>query len=552
MRTILLLIAVLSAGFGIGFFTNQSGILHLGMSDTKSNDQPDILYWVAPMDANYRRDKPGQSPMGMDLVPVYAEKKKAEPKTGQKAEPKIGKKAEPKIKYWVAPMDANYRRDKPGQSPMGMDLVPVYEEQQKAEPKIKYWVAPMDANYRRDKPGQSPMGMDLVPVYEDTNGNSEEGTVTISPAVENNLGVRTATVKKGKFDLNIKSLGSVQANQDALWQINSRVSGWIEKLYVKSVGIEVEKGQKLYSLYSPELVKAQESLLNAVKLNRSALIGSSKARLKVLGINTWQINQLIKSRKVAQRIDIYAPKKGTITDLNVNEGAFISPSTTVITAVNLDTVWVDVEVFAAQVSLIKLDDMASMTLDYFPGKKWEGKVGFIYPEMSESNRTLRIRLQFDNPNQMLKPNMFSSVVIAPKMDEERLYIPREAVIYAGNMNRVVLAMGDGKFRSVLVKVGIENQQTIEILSGLEVGQKIVTSAQFLLDSESSINADFDRMLEEQQADEEANSSQNSSSKDSSSKNNLDWLDVSALDVNDIYTKDLAASILRMNSQVVTL
>ncbi|MEJ6077573.1 efflux RND transporter periplasmic adaptor subunit [Vibrio sp. 1-Bac 57] len=513
MRTILLLIAVLSAGFGIGFFTNQSGILHFGMSDKKSNDQPDILYWVAPMDANYRRDKPGQSPMGMDLVPVYAEKKKAEPKTGQKAEPKIGKKAEPKVKYWVAPMDANYRRD---------------------------------------KPGQSPMGMDLVPVYEDTNGNSEEGTVTISPAVENNLGVRTATVKKGKFDLNIKSLGSVQANQDALWQINSRVSGWIEKLYVKSVGIEVEKGQKLYSLYSPELVKAQESLLNAVKLNRSALIGSSKARLKVLGINTWQINQLIKSRKVAQRIDIYAPKKGTITDLNVNEGAFISPSTTVITAVNLDTVWVDVEVFAAQVSLIKLDDMASMTLDYFPGKKWEGKVGFIYPEMSESNRTLRIRLQFDNPNQMLKPNMFSSVVIAPKMDEERLYIPREAVIYAGNMNRVVLAMGDGKFRSVLVKVGIENQQTIEILSGLEVGQKIVTSAQFLLDSESSINADFDRMLEEQQADEEANSSQNSSSKDSSSKNNLDWLDVSALDVNDIYTKDLAASILRMNSQVVTL
>ena len=539
MRTILLMIVVLSAGFGIGFFVNQSGILHLGMSDTRANEQPDILYWVAPMDANYRRDKPGQSPMGMDLVPVYAEKKEAEPK----------------VKYWVAPMDANYRRDKPGQSPMGMDLVPVYEELQKAEPKIKYWVAPMDANYRRDKPGQSPMGMDLVPVYEednDNNGDSEEGTVTISPAVENNLGVRTATVKKGKFDLNINSLGSVQANQDALWQINSRVSGWIEKLYVKSVGIEVEKGQKLYSLYSPELVKAQESLLNAVKLNRSALIGSSKARLKVLGINTWQINQLIKSRKVAQRIDIYAPKKGTITDLNVNEGAFISPSTTVMTAVNLDTVWVDVEVFAAQVSLIKLDDMASMTLDYFPGKEWVGKVGFIYPEMSESNRTLRVRLQFDNPNQMLKPNMFSSVVITPKMDEERLYIPREAVIYAGNMNRVVLAMGDGKFRSVLVKVGIENQQAIEILSGLEVGQKIVTSAQFLLDSESSINADFDRMLEEQDTMDhksmrlketsdylngEDDSDDLDSSEDLDSTEDLDSIEVGVLQISPLYTSE---------------
>ena len=544
MRTILLLIAVLSAGFGMGFFVNQSGILHLGMSGTTSNEQPEILYWVAPMDANYRRDKPGQSPMGMDLVPVYAEKKKAESKT----EPK----AEPKIKYWVAPMDANYRRDKPGQSPMGMDLVPVYEEQEKAEPKIKYWVAPMDANYRRDEPGQSPMGMDLVPVYEEGNSNSEEGTVTISPAVENNLGVRTAIVKKGTFDLNINSLGSVQANQDALWQINSRVSGWIEKLYVKSVGIEVKEGQKLYSLYSPELVKAQESLLNAVKLNRSVLIGSSKARLKVLGISTWQINQLIRSRKVAQRIDIYAPNKGTITDLNVNEGAFISPSTTVITAVNLDTVWVDVEVFAAQVSLIKLGDMASMTLDYFPGKEWVGKVGFIYPEMSESNRTLRVRLQFDNPNQMLKPNMFSSVVITPKMDEERLYIPREAVIYAGNMNRVVLAMGDGKFRSVLVKVGIENQQTIEILSGLEVGQKIVTSAQFLLDSESSISADFDRMLEEQDAMDdksmrlketsdylngEDDSDDLDSSEDLDSTEDLDSIEVGVLQISPLYTSE---------------
>ncbi|WP_425355898.1 efflux RND transporter periplasmic adaptor subunit [Psychromonas arctica] len=540
MRTILLLIAVLSAGFGMGFFVNQSGILHLGMSGTTSNEQPEILYWVAPMDANYRRDKPGQSPMGMDLVPVYAEKKKAQ------------EKAEPKIKYWVAPMDANYRRDKPGQSPMGMDLVPVYEEQEKAEPKIKYWVAPMDANYRRDKPGQSPMGMDLVPVYEEGNGNSDEGTVTISPAVENNLGVRTAIVKKGTFDLNVNSLGSVQANQDALWQINSRVSGWIEKLYVKSVGIEVKEGQKLYSLYSPELVKAQESLLNAVKLNRNALIGSSKARLKVLGISTWQINQLIRSRKVAQRIDIYAPNKGTITDLNVNEGAFISPSTTVITAVNLDTVWVDVEVFAAQVSLIKLGDMASMTLDYFPGKEWVGKVGFIYPEMSESNRTLRVRLQFDNPNQMLKPNMFSSVVITPKMDEERLYIPREAVIYAGNMNRVVLAMGDGKFRSVLVKVGIENQQTIEILSGLEVGQKIVTSAQFLLDSESSISADFDRMLEEQDAMDdksmrlketsdylngEDDSDDLDSSEDLDSTEDLDSIEVGVLQISPLYTSE---------------
>ncbi|MCP5078844.1 MAG: efflux RND transporter periplasmic adaptor subunit, partial [Psychromonas sp.] len=433
------------------------------------------------------------------------------------------------ILYWVAPMDANYRRDKAGKSPMGMDLVPVYakaEKDEKAEPKILYWVAPMDANYRRDKAGKSPMGMDLVPVYEDSGNEAEEGVVKISSAVQNNLGVRTALVGKEAFNLSIKSLGSVQANEDALWQINSRVSGWIEKLYVKSVGTQVQKGQKLYALYSPELVKAQESLFNAIKLKRSALVLSSKARLRALGVSNDQIKQIIKSKKVSQRITVYAPQKGTISELKVNEGAFISPATTVVKAVNLDTVWVDVEVFAAQVSLVKLNDLATMTLDYFPGQEWLGKVDFIYPEMSKNNRTLRVRLQFDNPTAQLKPNMFASVVLTPAMDEKRLQIPREAVIYAGNMNRVVLALGDGKFKSVLVKVGLENNSAVEVLSGLEEGQEIVTSAQFLLDSESSISADFERMLElqnQQQADDLYDPEKEDE--------DLDWLDFGMLNIN---------------------
>jgi Cu(I)/Ag(I) efflux system membrane fusion protein len=152
-------------------------------------------------------------------------------------------------------------------------------------------------------------------------------------------------------------------------------------------------------------------------------------------------------------------------------------------------------VFAAQVSLVKVGDLASMRLDYFPGQQWDGQIDFIYPEMNASNRTLRVRLQFDNPTAQLKPNMFASVTLTPEMGESRLQIPREAVIYAGNMNRVVLAKGNGRFKSVIVKLGLENKQAVEVLSGLTEGQKIVTSAQFLLDSESSINADFDRMLE---------------------------------------------------------
>jgi len=429
---------------------------------------------------------------------------------------------EAEVLYWVAPMDANYRRDKPGQSPMGMDLVPMYAEVEQAAPKILYWVAPMDANYRRDKPGQSPMGMDLVPVYEEASTN-EAGTVLISAAVENNLGVRTAAVTKGNFNLTINSLGSVQANEDEIWQINSRVSGWIEELYVKSVATEVKKGQKLYALYSPELVKAQESLLNAIKLNRHALITSSKARLSALGVSNHTIKQIISSKKVSQRITITAPKKGTITALNVSEGAFISPSTMVVKAVNLDSVWVDVELFAAQATLIKLGDTATMTLPYFPSKQWQGKVAFIYPEMSATNRALRVRLQFENPNAQLKPNMFASVMLTPAIDKPRLQIPREAVIYAGTMNRVVLALGDGKFRSVLVSLGVENQHNVEVLSGLEEGQKVVTSAQFLLDSESSISADFERMLSEQKADDIEGKSE-----DKSGDDDLDWLDLGVI------------------------
>ena len=438
----------------------------------------------------------------------------------------------PEILYWVAPMDANYQRDKAGKSPMGMDLVPVYAEVEKAQPKILYWVAPMDANYQRDKPGKSPMGMDLVPVYEEAGGQREAGLVTISAAVENNLGVRTALVVKDAFKTNIHTLGTVQPNEDAVWQINSRVSGWIEKLYVKSLGAEVKKGDPLFDLYSPELVKAQASLFNAISLNRRALIDSSITRLQALGVSAGQITTIIKNKKALQNITVYAPQKGTISELKLNEGAFISPSTVVIKAVNLDTVWVDVEVFAGQVSLVKLGDFASMRLDYFPGQQWDGQVDFIYPKMNAINRSLRVRVQFMNPTGELKPNMFASVTLTPKMTKTRVQIPREAVIYGGKMNRAVLAKGNGQFKSVIVNLGLENKDSVEVLSGLSEGQKIVTSAQFLLDSESSISADFERMLEidkSQQAQPEHDSS-------------IDDQDLDALDLGQV-TKKLSKNSL---------
>ncbi len=356
-----------------------------------------------------------------------------------------------------------------------------------------YWVAPMDANYRRDKPGKSPMGMDLVPVYRKGDKALPVGEIQISPQVENSLGVRSALLKKEQMELAINGFGTIVANKDAQWQINSRVSGWIEKLYVKSEGISVDKGQKLYAIYSPELVKAQESLFNSIDLNNDTLINASKIRLEALGVSDAQINNIIKTGNVQKSITFFAPQKGTILELKVNKGAFISPSMTVIKAVNLDSIWVDVEIFSAQVAYIKLGVPASMTLTYFPGKEWLGKVDFIYPEMSVSNRSLRIRLKFKNSDNKLKPNMFASISLTPMMQGKRLFITQQAIIYAENNARVVKALGGGKFKSVFVTLGVQSQNKVEVLSGLREGDRIVTSAQFLLDSESNIGAELERM-----------------------------------------------------------
>jgi len=402
--------------------------------------------------------------------------------------------AEPTVLYWVAPMDANYRRDQPGKSPMGMDLVAVYaDEPTSVEKKPLYWVAPMDANYRRDQPGKSPMGMDLVPVYEDTTTAGNAGLVTISPRIENNLGVRTQPVSKRLFAPQINTVGLLEFNQHSLWQINSRVSGWIEKLYIKEEGEQVAKGQKLLALYSPELVKAQEELLNALRIGNKTLISSSKNRLSALGISQAQIRQISRSRKAKQSIILFAPESGFITKLGVREGAYISPAAQIIEAGQLDDIWLQAEVFESQAGLVQIGDKGEMQLDSFPGRTWYGEVDYIYPELNAATRTLKVRVKFSNQDKQLKPNMFAKLKLRSQTQAITVQVPREAVIRAGNFDRVVLAKGDGQYQSVRVTLGRESAGYIEVMAGLTAGVNVVTSAQFLIDSESSLTADFSRI-----------------------------------------------------------
>ncbi|NIY89018.1 efflux RND transporter periplasmic adaptor subunit [Vibrio campbellii] len=358
-----------------------------------------------------------------------------------------------------------------------------------------YWVAPMDPNYKRDKPGKSPMGMDLIPVYaEDLSGEQNKpGTVTIDPSVENNLGVKTAKVTLEKLSPRIETVGYIAFDESLLWQTNVRVAGWVEKLYINAVGEKVKKGDVLFTLYSPELVKAQEELLNAYRTGRNGLVKGATERLVTLGVDRGQIKSITRSGKASQTIEIKAPADGVIASLNVREGGYLSPAQAVISAGPLDNVWVDAEVFERQAHWMKAGSQATMTLDAIPGNEWQGVVDYVYPILSPTTRSFLFLLKFPFPHFELKPNMFANIALQPVTDDAVLTIPKSSVIRSGGMTRVVLAEGDGKYRSARIEVGREAGEQIEVLQGLKQDDKIVTSAHFMLDSESSQSADLSRI-----------------------------------------------------------
>ncbi|HAS6167733.1 TPA: efflux RND transporter periplasmic adaptor subunit [Vibrio vulnificus] len=377
----------------------------------------------------------------------------------------------------------------------GHDMSAMAATDIKASNEPLYWVAPMDPNYKRDKPGKSPMGMDLIPVYADdlAGANDKPGTVKIDPSVENNLGVKTAAVELAKLSPRIETVGYIAFDESQLWQTNVRVSGWVEKLYINAVGEQVKKGEVLFTLYSPELVKAQEELLNAKRTGRDGLVKGATERLLSLGVDREQINQVIRRGKASQTIEIKALANGVIASLNIREGGYLSPAQAVISAGPLNEVWVDAEVFERQAHWLTNGSQASMTLDALPGKAWQGEVDYVYPILDPKTRTLRMRLKFANPNGELKPNMFANITLQPVSDSEVLTVPKSSVIRSGGMTRVVLAEGEGKYRSARIETGREADDKVEVLQGLNQGDRIVTSAHFMLDSESSQSADLSRI-----------------------------------------------------------
>lgn len=376
------------------------------------------------------------------------------------------------------------RMSQPGADSAGMTA---------GEPEALYWVAPMDPSFRRDEPGKSPMGMDLVPVFADESTGDDPAIVSINPLIVNNLGIRTAPVERSALSRRVETVGYVSYNEDTLQHIHTRVDGWIEKLATKATGDPIEKGQLLFELYSPTLVNAQQEYLAALRSNNKGLQAASRDRLVALGVTTSQIARLDKERSVHQRVRVYAPSDGVIAHLGVREGIFVTPATEVMSIAELDKIWVIAEVFERQAAWVRPGQQAAVQLDYLPGETWNGSVDYVYPELDPDTRTLRVRLRFDNADEVLRPNMFARVTIQGDSTGEVVHVPREALIRGGKVDRVVIALGEGRFRSQPVRIGIESGNRVAILDGISAGDPVVVSGQFLIDSESNIESALSNM-----------------------------------------------------------
>lgn len=364
-------------------------------------------------------------------------------------------------------------------------------EETRQEPEILYWVAPMDPSFKSDKPGKSPMDMEMVPVYAQDIGSGD--VVTISSTVENNLGVRTATAKRGPLWRRIEATGYVGFDETRISHINIRTKGWITKLLVNAEGERVLKDELLFELYSPELVNAQKEYLQALRRGDERLKSGADEKLRALGMIRTEIIKLAHRGSASENIQVVAPQDGVVSFLGVREGMYIQPNTTIMSLADLSSVWLQAEVFESQADWVAAGQAAEARLNYMPGEVFSGQVDYVYPILDPKTRTLRVRLHFDNPGERLKPNMYARVSIYGKLQPNALSIPLEALIRAPYRDRVVVSLGDGKFRVHEVTTGMESGEWVEIIAGIEEGDKIVTSAQFLLDSEASLVGSIRRL-----------------------------------------------------------
>ena len=376
-----------------------------------------------------------------------------------------------------------------------------------AEP--SYWKAPMDPTYVRDEPGKSPMGMDLVPVCPGEGAALGGSGVRIDPGLVQNMGVRTAAADRRELARKVRTLGRVAYDERRVDHVHTKVQGWIERLSVEYEGELVERGQPLLQIYSPELVSTQEELLLAARYRDSTrespfedvsqggedLFQATRRRLELWDVSKRDIERLLESGKVRKNLTLYAPTGGVVTHLMAREGMEVGPNDNLYTIADLSHVWLYADVYEYELPWVREGQRAAIDLSYLPGRSFEGTVTYVYPFLDPKTRTARVRIELENPDLTLKPEMFANVTIETETRPDVLAIPEEAVIRSGKRSLAVVALGEGRFEPREVTLGIDSGDGwIEVLEGIAEGDRVVTSGQFLIDSESKLQEAVQKML----------------------------------------------------------
>ena len=357
------------------------------------------------------------------------------------------------------------------------------------------YVCPMHPQIVRGMPGSCPIcGMDLVEQEVDA-GGGQAPPVTVGSGLAFNLGLRTADVVRDTLWKYIETVGRVSYDEDRMWHVHLRSDGWVESLKVRSVGQPVKKGDLLLEYYSPEVLAAQEEYLTALG-GPQKLMRRAQERLQLLGVDAATIANVRKQRKAQRTVPVYAPASGVVTAMKIREGMYIKPATELMTMADLGQVWMLVDVFEHQLDWVREGASVDIEVGAVPGRTWEGVVDYIYPELDGKTRSLKVRLKFTNDDGVLKPNMFADVKIYGGAKRGVLVVPRESVILSGGSARVVKRVEDNKYQPVDVVTGMESREHVEVLDGLSEGDVVVTSGQFMIDSESNLKASFSRFAEQ--------------------------------------------------------
>jgi len=372
------------------------------------------------------------------------------------------------------------------------------------------YICPMHAQIISDEAGSCPIcGMDLVrqqlkPKDEPAArpGTNDLPIVTIDARIIQSLGIRTGVVKKDQLSKQLKTVGYVDYNRRRLKQVRSKTFGWVENLAFRTEGQMVKKGSLLLELYSPEFLEVQKQFLQAQQKDQSGILKkygqrdesvSSRDHLRYLNISESLANEIARSGKPRHRIPVYAPQHGMLVRHNVHKHMFVTPDFPMFAIADMSSVWVEADIYEHQLQWLKRKLSAEVEIQALPGKKWLARVSYIYPELDRRTRTVRVRLLVPTPDGLLKPNMFAQVKIFSDPIEDALLIPREALIVTGQRQSVILDRGEGRFQPVDVVTGLHSQGKVEVLSGLQEGNRIVLSGQFLIDSEAHLQASFRRL-----------------------------------------------------------